>query len=110
MADFLKESGARSNRPTVVQALMPTATAKYEENIKYMTELGNQSMSCDDEYKMDLNLVTVIAERRAHPNDKKDSLNAMLHGKDPKTGEGLSDKSIMNNLVRSNTSYNLNHI
>ncbi|KAF7973316.1 hypothetical protein HWV62_15559 [Athelia sp. TMB] len=83
MTDFLKESGARANRPTVVQALMSGTNAKYAEDMKFMTDLANQ----------------IIAERRAHPNDKKDSLNAMLHGKDPKTGQGLTDKSIMNNLL-----------
>jgi cytochrome P450/NADPH-cytochrome P450 reductase len=83
MTDFLKESGARGNRPTVVQALMSGTNAKYAEDIKYMTDIGNQ----------------IIAERRAHPNDTKDSLNAMLHGKDPKTGQGLADKNIMYNLL-----------
>lgn len=45
MTDFLKESGARGNRPTVVQALMSGTNAKYAEDIKYMTDLGNQSPS-----------------------------------------------------------------
>jgi cytochrome P450 / NADPH-cytochrome P450 reductase len=45
MTDFLKECFARSNRPTVVQALMTGATAKYLEDIKYMTDLANKSVS-----------------------------------------------------------------
>lgn len=48
MADFLKESGARSNRPTVVQALMPGTTAKYNEDVKYMSDLGKQSTPSND--------------------------------------------------------------
>lgn len=43
MTDFLKESGARANRPSVVQALMTGTNAKYAEDIKYMADLGNRS-------------------------------------------------------------------
>lgn len=41
----------------------------------------------------------LLAARRARPNDKKDLLNAMINAKDPKTGERLSDESIINNMV-----------
>lgn len=104
MTDFLKESGARSSRPTVVQALMHGTTVKYNEDIKFMSDLGNQSKEYVNLREPKLNPVLVVAERRAHPNDKKDSLNSMLHGKDPKTGQGLSDTSIMNNLVSEQNS------
>jgi hypothetical protein len=43
MTNVLKESFARSNRPVVIQALMTGATAKYTEDIKYMTDLANKS-------------------------------------------------------------------
>lgn len=43
MGEFLKECFARANRPSVVQALMPGATAKYAEDIKYMNDLANKS-------------------------------------------------------------------
>ena len=43
--------------------------------------------------------VEVIARRRANPTDKKDLLNAILFGKDPQTGERLTDESIMNNMI-----------
>ena len=33
-----------------------------------------------------------------NPTDKKDLLNSMLFGKDPVTGEGLSDDNIRNNV------------
>jgi cytochrome P450/NADPH-cytochrome P450 reductase len=41
----------------------------------------------------------LLAARRARPNNKKDLLNAMINAKDPKTGEKLSDESIINNMV-----------
>lgn len=37
-------------------------------------------------------------DRKAHPQDKKDVLNTMLFGVDPKTGEKLSDENIVNNV------------
>jgi cytochrome P450/NADPH-cytochrome P450 reductase len=40
---------------------------------------------------------TVVADRKAHPIDKKDLLTKMLNGRDPKTGQGLSDDSITKN-------------
>ena len=41
----------------------------------------------------------LLEARRARPNDKKDLLNAMINARDPKTGEKLSDESIINNMV-----------
>lgn len=45
-----------------------------------------------------LTAVTVVAKRRAEPTDKKDLLNLMLNGRDPKTGEGMSDENIIHNV------------
>ncbi|KIM86528.1 hypothetical protein PILCRDRAFT_815766 [Piloderma croceum F 1598] len=83
MTNFLKESFVRSNRPAVIKALMIGATAKYEEDIKYMTDIANK----------------IVADRKAHPIDKKDLLTKMLNGRDSKTGQGLSDDSITKNLI-----------
>jgi len=43
MVDFLKESGLRAERPSIVQAFMPGASAKYEADIKAMKDLANRS-------------------------------------------------------------------
>lgn len=43
MIDFLRESFARANRPSVVTALKHGAYVKYEEDIKIMKELGDRS-------------------------------------------------------------------
>ena len=40
-----------------------------------------------------------IEERRKHSIDKSDLLNAMLHGKDPKTGKALPEEAIVNNAI-----------
>jgi hypothetical protein len=40
----------------------------------------------------------VVNNRKENPTDKKDLLNLMLSGKDPKTGEGMTDQSIVDNV------------
>ncbi|KAK0494970.1 fatty acid hydroxylase [Armillaria luteobubalina] len=83
MVDFLKESFVRSKRPHLVQALMHSATVKYENDRQIMHALAN----------------SIIADRKQNPIDKKDLLDLMLNAKDPKTGQGLSEESIGYNLL-----------
>ncbi|CAG8961894.1 hypothetical protein HYFRA_00013694 [Hymenoscyphus fraxineus] len=83
MVDFLAESGARSGRPAIASYFLRSAEAKYNADIKVLQDTAT----------------SLIAARRQHPNDKKDLLNAMLNGRDPKTGEGLTDASICNNMI-----------
>lgn len=102
MADFLIESNMRANRPGLLTSVMVQTKAKYEEDIKTMTDFVDESMS---EAKRLFITVTenalVIAERRRNPTDKRDLLNIMLYSKDPKTGEILSDLNIRNNVTYS---------
>jgi cytochrome P450 / NADPH-cytochrome P450 reductase len=45
MIGFLKECFPRANRPQIVQAMMRTKTAKYEDDIKVMRGVAEQSKS-----------------------------------------------------------------
>jgi cytochrome P450/NADPH-cytochrome P450 reductase len=83
MVGFLAESGARAGRPAVMQYFMRSAQQKYDADIGLLKKIAAE----------------VVAERRAHPNDKKDLLNAMLKGVDVKTGEAMTEESIMNNMI-----------
>jgi len=83
MSEFLVESGARARKTRLEMMLNRAPTQKYEANIALMKSVAQE----------------VIDRRRKTPSDKKDLLNAMLFGKDPKTGERLSDESIMNNMI-----------
>ena len=78
MGDWLTESGRRMRRPRVVQALMRESNNKYSADMDVMRELARE----------------IVAERKNRPNDRKDLLNAMLNGRDPQTGNGLTDESI----------------
>ena len=46
MADFLIESGRRSSRPSLIQAMMSGANAKYEEDKRTLNALVEESESC----------------------------------------------------------------
>jgi cytochrome P450/NADPH-cytochrome P450 reductase len=83
MVGFLQESGARARRPGLANYFMRSAQHKYSADITLLKKVATE----------------LLAERRANPNDKKDLLNAMVKGRDPKTGEGLTDESIVNNMI-----------
>ncbi|EJD54245.1 NADPH-cytochrome P450 reductase-like protein [Auricularia subglabra TFB-10046 SS5] len=83
MGDFLSETDHRSRRPGIVNRFMSSANAKYEADIKMMSDLARE----------------IVEERRANPTEKKDLLNAMLNGRDAQTGKQLSDQSIMDQMI-----------
>ena len=85
MVDALKEAGARGRRPPVANKLMLLTRRKYEEDIAQLHAVAD----------------ALIAERRRDPEaaGKKDLLGLMLSGRDPVTGEGLSDENIRYQLV-----------
>ncbi|EKG19175.1 Cytochrome P450 [Macrophomina phaseolina MS6] len=83
MVDFLVESGNRSRRPAIAQSFYRAAQYKYEADISILQKTGQE----------------VIDARRKNPTEKKDLLNFMLDGRDAKTGEGLSDQSIIDNMI-----------
>ncbi|KAH7098971.1 fatty acid hydroxylase [Auriculariales sp. MPI-PUGE-AT-0066] len=107
MGDWLTECGRRFRRPGIVQSMMRDTNAKYASDMGLMDELARE----------------IVQERKNHPNDRKDLLNAMLNGRgkptgsfllrlslipliwmlpivtDPQTGEGLSDQSIQDQMI-----------
>jgi cytochrome P450 / NADPH-cytochrome P450 reductase len=83
MVGFLLESGRRLRRTRIEAFLNPQFQRQYDQDIALMRKVAAE----------------VIAHRRANPTDKKDLLNAILFGKDPQTGERLTDESIMDNMI-----------
>ncbi|KAF2019092.1 cytochrome P450 [Aaosphaeria arxii CBS 175.79] len=84
MSDFLKTSGDRARRGAFAQSLFYR-----EESRKYWADIELLRKTSMD----------VIQSRKANPTDKKDLLNAMLNGVDPKTGEKMSEESVMDNMI-----------
>ncbi|KAG4273108.1 hypothetical protein FPRO04_09945 [Fusarium proliferatum] len=84
VVDVMTESFTQSNLPDFVNNYVRfRAMAKYK---RQAAELRRQTEE-------------LIAARRQNPVDRDDLLNAMLNAKDPRTGDGLSPESIVDNLL-----------
>lgn len=82
MGGFLTESGKRPSK------VLPTFfyradDAKYWQDIEVLRKTAEE----------------VLKARKERPDDRKDLMNAMLKGVDPKTGKHMSDSSIIDNLI-----------
>ena len=82
MLAVLDEAGQRSSRPTLVSRFMSSRQYKYDQDIAFLRGIAKD----------------LLDQRRQHPTDKKDLLNAMLYGKDPRTHEGLNEQSIVGKI------------
>ncbi|MDQ0394926.1 bifunctional cytochrome P450/NADPH--P450 reductase [Labrys monachus] len=80
MVGALDEAGARARRPDLVSKLMLQTTRRYEADRTLLNRVAD----------------TLIAERKRDPEGKTrhDLLNLMLEGRDPETGEGLSEENV----------------
>ncbi|KAK7993410.1 hypothetical protein PG989_006791 [Apiospora arundinis] len=82
MNNLLTERSNSSQLGGMLKSMMPS----YKEQLKQDSEL--QWKICQE----------VVDYRRQHPTEKKDLMNAMLYGKDPKTGETMRDRLIAVNM------------
>ncbi|TNM40431.1 cytochrome P450 [Nocardioides albidus] len=85
MVDALAEAGARTRRTPEANQLLLSSRRKYEHDLELMKRVADE----------------VIAERKRDPRaaEKDDLLATLLNGRDPITGEGLSDENIRYQLV-----------
>nr|POE47611.1 bifunctional cytochrome p450/nadph--p450 reductase [Quercus suber] len=83
MTRFLREGGARPNRPTILSAFYRSNDAQFKADIAYMRDLSD----------------SIIRQRIDHPDSRKDLLNAMLSGKDPKSNEKLPHENVISNMI-----------
>ncbi|KIW60731.1 hypothetical protein PV05_00925 [Exophiala xenobiotica] len=83
MVGLLVAAGERARRPAFADFLYRSANQKYHDDISLLAKIASD----------------VVEERRKNPIDKADLLNAMILNKDPKTGEHLSEDSIVNNMI-----------
>ncbi|KAI0432665.1 bifunctional P-450:NADPH-P450 reductase [Xylaria sp. FL1042] len=82
MGGFLVESGKRPSK--VLPSFFYRADdAKYWQDISVLRDTAQE----------------VLDARKKNPDNRKDLLNAMLNGVDPKTGKHMSDSSIIDNLI-----------
>lgn len=83
MLGLLQGSGDRIRRPALLNSLPTNENTKYWNDINYLRDLSRE----------------LIDARKNNPEDKKDLLNAMILGQDPQTGQGLSEDTIIDNMI-----------
>ncbi|CAE7012814.1 hypothetical protein HRS9139_02143 [Pyrenophora teres f. teres] len=83
MVDFLKTSGDRARRDPIMQMFYGAETQKYWRDIDLLRKTS----------------LDVVETRKKNPTDKKDLLNGMLKGVDPKTGKKMPEESVMDNMI-----------
>lgn len=99
----LVECQLRSNRPRIATAMMTGVQAQFEADIKFMTDIALASTpSAPPVMARDAHpILQVVQQRRAHPTEPdapKDLLDRMLTAVDAKTGEKMTDDSIVDNV------------
>jgi cytochrome P450/NADPH-cytochrome P450 reductase len=83
MGDFLVECGKKSSRLPLPSIVYRARDYKFEQDISVLRTTAKE----------------VLESRKATKSDRRDLLTAMLEGVDPKTGQHMSDESIMDNLI-----------
>lgn len=83
MVGLLLGSGHRSLRPALLNSLPTSENNKYWSDIEYLRNLSQE----------------LVDARKENPVDKKDLLNALILGRDPQTGKGMTDASIVDNMI-----------
>ncbi|KAK7432595.1 hypothetical protein QQZ08_000802 [Neonectria magnoliae] len=85
MGSFLGECDNRQKRPAFAPNFLFRAA-----NEKFFADIAVMRQQTADE---------VVESRKKNPSARKDLLSAMLDGRDPQTGEKLSDENITNQLI-----------
>ncbi|KZL74072.1 bifunctional p-450:NADPH-p450 reductase, partial [Colletotrichum tofieldiae] len=83
MSDALIECGNRDRRPGFANYFFRGTEQKFFADIELLRKTAEE----------------VLAARKEHPSDRRDLLSAMLNGVDPKTGQKMTDVSIIDNLI-----------
>jgi cytochrome P450/NADPH-cytochrome P450 reductase len=83
MTGVLSEGASRIKTPKVVQKFMLRRNEQLRVDSNYQQEIAEQ----------------LVKKRKESPSDKKDLLNAMINGRDPKTGEAMRDELIAANMI-----------
>ena len=83
MVGLLAGSGKRATRPGLLNNLPTAENNKYWSDIDYLRNLSRE----------------LIQARKDNPEDKKDLLNALILGRDPQTGKGMTEESIIDNMI-----------
>ena len=83
MDGFMRESNYRAQRPAFATRLLWWYQQQYNRDIDFIRKFAKE----------------LIDARRNNPTETHDILNAMIKGRDPKTGRQMSEESLIDNMV-----------
>ncbi|KAJ5184840.1 NADPH cytochrome P450 [Penicillium cf. griseofulvum] len=83
MDGFMRESNYRAQRPAFLTSLLWWSRKQYDRDISFIRKFAKD----------------LIDIRRSNPTEDQDILNALIKGRDPKTGQQMSEESIIDNMV-----------
>ncbi|KAE8394953.1 cytochrome P450 [Aspergillus alliaceus] len=83
MLHVLREADVQAMLPGIIKSIRIKAQQRMSKNIEAMRSIARQ----------------IIQERRDKGEPADDLLNTLLNGRDPVTGEGMSDDSIIDNVI-----------
>jgi cytochrome P450/NADPH-cytochrome P450 reductase len=82
MNNVLNERNQASQLSGMIKRLMPSHNEQVKKDAQYQKTVSRE----------------LVQHRRDHPTEKKDLLNALINGKDPKTGASMRDELITTNM------------
>ena len=82
MNNMLHSRSQRNQIGGMLKSLLPSTAKQLQKDMLYMKNVGDE----------------LVKFRRENPTEKKDLLNAMIHGVDPKTGKAMDDGLIGANM------------
>ena len=100
----LTECQLRANRPRLVTAVMTSTQAQFDADLKLMTDIAKSSGCTGYLYPLKRLMPfpsQVVQKRKQNPTEPdahKDLLDRMLTAVDTKTGEKMTDDSIVDNV------------
>lgn len=101
LSGALLECQLRATRPHIATAMMTGTQAQFDADIKLMTDTAHARTLFTSLFVRDANpVIQVVQQRRGNPTDPdapKDLLDRMLTVVDTKTGEKMTDESIVDN-------------
>jgi cytochrome P450/NADPH-cytochrome P450 reductase len=83
MVGVLSQGAARMTTPKLIQKLQVRKNEQVKVDARYQRDTAEN----------------LVKRRRDNPSSKADLLNAMVNGRDPKTGRGMRDELIAANMT-----------
>ena|ERR1700712_148688 len=82
MNNVLNERNQATQLSGMIKSFIPSHKEQLKKDVQHQKTVSRE----------------LVEYRRAHPTEKKDLLNALIHGKDPKTGASMRDELITSNM------------